>query len=205
MLNPDKEFPGAKNEIIILLIKMFPYLLGAGVLLRIGFLVAGIFEIKNTGYIFPFFLLILFVLLFLKFDTGWNLALIIVFSLFSGFLLGCLDPDCFQNRSILLFFVLSTLTWFGAGFLRRDISIPLFLMLFLCICYLLGWIWILIATQYTRIFFVWIMFGIGLNLLFSLCILNRAKKEISAVEETPLAVDLIVFSINLFWFSAILV
>jgi hypothetical protein len=205
MSNPGKEFPGAKDKLIILLIKMFPYLLGAGVLFRMGFLVAGSFEIKNTGYIFPGFLFILFVLLFLKFDTGWNLALIIIFSVISGFMLGCLDPDCFQNKSVVLFLILSLLTWIGVGFLRRDVSIPLFVMLFLCIGHLLGWIWIVTASQHTRIFFVWIIFGIGLNLLFSLGILNRAKKEISAVEEIPLAVDLIVFSINLFWFSAFLV
>ena len=205
MSNPGKEFPGGNHNLILLLIKQLPYLLGAGVLLRIGFLLAGIFELNKIGSKFPVFLFLLIILFFLKFDQGWNLALLFVFSVASGFFLGSLDPDCFQNSSILIFLTLSILTWFGAGLLRKNIFFPPFLVLVFIVVYFLGWIWIVFLSQQKSLFVAWIVFGIFFNIFVLVNILNKAKNEISGLNETPLAVDLIVLYIILFWFSAYLV
>lgn len=170
----------------------------------LGYQVLSLIPAQARDFLLAPFLVLFLILIVLEREPGWNLVLLLVFSISAGSLLNWSNVD-----------VTSWLTWFLFLFLctggltlalRWSTHLPRGLNILspLSILYLLGWMGIILRVLPGWMRDVWII--AGLLLFTGLAARALGQGFTLPIEESPipLGIELFLILFNLFWLSGLI-
>jgi len=200
----NKTFLNANKDVLVMLIRVGPYL-GLGFLaLLVGFKLAGLLPMITRMYVQIAFLGLLLGLIILDQERGWNLVLFILFGIAAGAVFFHWSPDSPQANSWILFIVLLIISMVGGSLIREAGGRAAGVLFISSIFYMMGWIFFAIIQLPEFIVMIWTILGVVLFTFIAIAVISQGiklKKEVSSI---PLSIQLFVVLFNLCWLTGLL-
>ncbi len=198
----NKAFPKDKLHLFAFLVRVVPYLGMAGVACWIGRSIGSWVPDSGRVYLMSITWGLLIGLYILEEEPGWNVALLLGFALAAGALFEEIDLGAFRGKVWSTLASCLCLSFVGgslSGRRLRGVGVYLFP---LAILYLLGWVFLKFFPVPGAWVSLWACLGLLLFLLIGVSVFSRGKVEGGQGSPVPLASDLFVVTLNLFWLAA---
>jgi len=183
-------------------IQVVPFL-GLGMLASIfGYQL--IYLIPNDTGIFlqVAFLALLFGMVILDTEPGWNMILFLAFGLAAGMMIRRSGADISQLRTWVLFSIVMLISITGGFFSKRDTG-PAVGILFLCaFLYMIGLFLYLITSLPEIVRTIWNVLGLILFTLIAITVISQEKSQKTEGMPIAFSIQLYVALFNLFWLSS---
>jgi hypothetical protein len=150
------------------------------------------------------FLILFLAMTILDQEPGWNLALLIGFSVTAGTLLNWSGADAARWETWLLFLGLLAAAMIGAMTLGTTLGKGIKFLFPLTILYMLGWLGIIFWDLPGWLRGFWMFSGLLLFTVIAAGALQRGFTMRVEDSPVPLSIELWVILINLFWLSGLL-
>lgn len=186
----------------MLLIRLAPLLGSAAAGAALGFQLLFLIPPRGRSYLLIPFLVLFLAMTILEKEPGWNLALLLGFSLTAGLLLNWSGADAIRWGTWLLFLGCWTVGLIGAVILGRPLQKALKFLFPLTALYMLGWLGVILWDLPGWIKGTWVLSGLALFTVIAAGVLQRGFTLQDEESPVPLGIELWVILFNLFWLSA---
>ncbi len=187
-----------------MLVRVAP-IMGLGLLaLILGYQLARLVPVAGRIYLQAVFLGLLFGMVILDTEPGWNMVLFLGFSVAAGIMLHWSEAKISQPRIWILFSLLVLISITGGVFLKRDPEWAARLLFTCTLLYVIGWTILLVTSLPEIIWLIWTVLGLMLFPLIFMAAINRGKSHINEDCPIPLSLRLFVVLYNLYWLSSLL-
>jgi hypothetical protein len=180
---------------------LVPILAPACLAAALGYNLLPLIPAWARAYLLIPFLVFFLAMTLLDREPGWNMALLLGFSISAGLLLNWSGSEAARWSTWLLFLGLVGAAWIGAVSLGTVLAKGLTLLFPLTVLYLLGWLGIILLNLPEWVRGLWILSGLALFTVIAAGTLRRVFKLEVQDTPLPLAIELWVILINLFWLS----
>lgn len=199
----NKAFLKDRLHLFAFFVRVVPYLGMAGVASWVGRSIG--YWVPDSGRVYLMSVTwgLLIGLYIMEEEPGWNVVLLLGFALAAGTLFEEVDFEAFRGKvwSTLVFCL--CLSFIGGTLSRHRIRRVGVYLFPLAILYLLGWMFLKFFPVPSAWMSLWACLGLLLFLLIGVSVFNRGKGEGGDGSPVPLASDLFVVTLNLFWLSAV--
>lgn len=180
-------------------------LLGLGVLvLIIGYQLGGLIAPPARVYLQIIFLALLFALIILDSEPGWNLVLYICFSVAAGMILLWSGAEVKTLKSWALFLILLITSLAGGAAIKGAYGQAARILTLSTLLYMLGWILFAFTSLPPLLSLIWTILGLLLFTVISMAVISQAKTLPQDESSFSLGVQIFVVQFNLFWLSALI-
>jgi len=200
----DKPCPSISSRLLILLIRQTPVLGLATAGSVLGFHLMELIAASGSAYILILFLVFFLALNFLIREPGWNLVLLLGFSITSGLVLNWTGVVAGRWGTWILFLGLITAALsrvLKQGDARQTNSV---FLVPIAGFYLFGWLVIIIWNLSGWIQKIWILSGLILITVITADLLQSGLTMRKKESPIPLGIEIWVVLLNLFWLSSLL-
>lgn len=184
-------------------VQVAPFL-GLGLLASfLGYQLVNIILPVAGNYIQIAFLALLFAMVILDTEPGWNLVMFLAFGVVAGMILNWSSSEISQLKTWILFSILLLISITGGLFLKRDsgrAARVLFLSTFL---YMIGWFLIILTSLPGIVRTIWIVLGLILFTLVAMAVISQGKTRNDEGSAIPLSIQLFVVLFNICWLSSL--
>ena len=197
----NKAFPRDIEAFLVKGVQVAPFL-GLGILTSVlGYQLVSLIP-NNAGIFFQVaFLALLFGMVILDTEPGWNIVLFLTFGLVSGMMIHWSGAEISQLRIWILFLILVLISITGGFYLKRETGPEAGILFSGTFLYLIGWILFLLTTLPGIMRTIWIVLGLVLFTLVAMAVINQGKTQNAEDMTIPLSIQLFVVLFNLFWLS----
>lgn len=200
----NKVFPRDKEALLVTLIQVAPFL-GLGMLASIfGYQLVQIIPQAAGIYIQVAFLVLLFAMIILDTEPGWNMVLFLAFGVAAGMILHRSGAEISQIKTWILFSILLLISLTGGLLLKRDAGRAAGILFFSTFLYVVGWFLFLISSLPGIARTIWIVLGLVLFTVVAMVVINQGKTKNIESSLHPFSIQFYVVLFNLFWLSSLL-
>jgi hypothetical protein len=187
-----------------MLIRVAPFL-GLGLLVLIlGYQLADIVPMAARVYLQIVFVGMVFSMIILDKEPGWNLVLLICFGTTAGMMFFWAGSNFLQLKSWAVFVILFMISLTG-GVLMKGAGRWVGGLLFFCtFLYLIGWILFMIIPLPDLSGIIWIVLGLALFTFILMALISQGKTQNGDSSAVPLSIQLFMILFNLCWLSCLL-
>jgi hypothetical protein len=189
------------SRIFTFLFRLTPILLPAAAMVILGYNLLGLVPARWRIYLVIPFLFLFIAVSILDQESGWNVVLLLGFSLTAGALLNWSGAETAQWSTWLLFLGLLIAAMGWAISMGAELEQYLTLLIPLTFIYLIGWVGIIIWDIPGWIRSAWILIGLSLFTAIAAGVLQRGLNLEVEDNPVPLSIELWVILFNLFWLA----
>ena len=200
----NKISPNDKKDLLVMLIRVAPFL-GLGLIgVIIGYQLADLVPAAARVYLQIVFLGLIFSMIILDKEPGWNLVLLICFGLTAGMMLIWSGGNLLQLKSWVVFLILFVISLAG-GVLMKGAGGRVAGVLFFCtLLYMMGWILFAFVSLPDLAGMIWIILGLALFTFILMAVISQGKTQNDESSAVPLSIQLFVVLFNICWLSSLL-
>jgi len=185
------------------LIRLTPFL-GAGILAAIlGYRLANLIPIAGRIYLILVFLGLLFGMIILDTEPGWNVVLFLGFALAAGIVINWSGAEITRIKTWIVFSGLLIISLVGGWYLKSKFGRAASVLFPLTIIYMIGWMLFLFFELSPVLERFWILLGLMLFTLIATAVFVGGKTMNKQDSIMPLANELFVVLFNLCWLSGL--
>lgn len=200
----NKTYPNDRAALLVMLVRVAP-ILGLGLLaLIIGYQLASLVPVAGRIYLQVVFLGLLFGMVILDTEPGWNMVLFISFGLVAGMVILWSGANMSQLRTWILFSFLFLISITGGAFLKSDTERAAGLLFISTILYMVGWILFMLISLPGIVRTIWTVLGLVLFTIIAIAVISHGKTRNYENSAIPLSIQLFVVLFNLCWLSSVL-
>ena len=190
--------------LLVMLVQVVPYL-GLGMLASIfGYQLVHIIPPGAGIYIQVTFLVLLFAMVILDTEPGWNMVLFLAFGMAAGMMLYWLNVDLSQLKTWIFFWVLLLISLTGGYFLKRETGSAAGILFMSTFLYMVGWFLISVTALAGIVRTIWVVLGLVLFSLVAMMVISQWKTQDDEKNILSLSIQFYVVLFNLFWLSCLL-
>lgn len=200
----NKASPRDNEAFLVIGVQVAPFL-GLGVLASVlGYQLVYLIP-NNAGILFQFaFLALLFGMVLLDTEPGWNMVLFLTFGLAAGMMIHWSGAEISQVKIWVLFLILVLISITGGFYMKRETGPEAGILFLGTFLYMIGWFLFLLTTLPGIMRTIWIALGLVLFTLVAMAVINQGKTQNVEGMPIPLSIQLFVVLFNLFWLSSLL-
>ncbi len=199
----NRAFPSGKPELLVLLIRLAPFL-GLGIIAAVlGYNLADLIPVAGRIYLVAVLLGVLMSMVILDTEPGWNVVQFLCFAVAAGMLVHWSGAETTRFSSLILFSVLILITIAGGTFLGSRFGRVVRFLFPITILYMIGWLFFLFYQVPAVLKTIWIFSGLVLFTLITIGVLIRGKSQNQEDSPVPLSIELFVVLFNLYWLSGL--
>ena len=200
----NKVFHRDKEALLVLLIQVAPFL-GLGLLASIlGYHLVNMIPPAARTYIQVAFLALLFAMVILDTEPGWNMVLFLAFGVTAGMMLHWSSADISQLKTWILFSALLLISITGGLFLKKETGPAAGILFISTFLYMVGWFLFIVTSLPGIVRTIWIVLGLVLFTLVATAVINLGKTQDDKNNTVSLSIQFYVVLFNLFWLSSLL-
>jgi len=169
----------------------------------LGYHLANLIPLAARIYLVLVFLGLLFGMIILDTEPGWNVVLFLGFALAAGVVINWSGAEITQIKTWILFSVLVIVSLVGGWFLKGKFGRAARVLFPLTIIYMIGWLLFLFYPVSPALERTWIIIGLILFTLIATAVMVRGKTMNKQDSIMPLANELFVVLFNLCWLSGL--
>jgi len=200
----NKVFHRDKEALLVLLIQVAPFL-GLGLLASIlGYNLVNMIPPAARTYIQVAFLALLFAMVILDTEPGWNMVLFLAFGVTAGMMLHWSSADISQLKTWILFSALLLISITGGLFLKKETGPAARILFISTFLYMVGWFLFIVTSLPGIVRTIWIVLGLVLFTLVASAVISQGKTQDDKNDTVSLSIQFYVVLFNLFWLSSLL-
>jgi len=200
----DKPCPSISSRLLILLIRLIPVLGLAMAGSALGFQLMELIDGPGNAHMLIIFLALFLAMNLLIQEPGWNLVLLLGFSITSGLVMNWTGVVPGRWGTWILFLGLITAALSRVLKQRDAHQINLINRIPTAGLYLTGWLVIIIWNLSGWILKIWIIWGLILFTMITADLLKSGLTLRKKESPVPLGIEIWVVLLNLFWLSSLL-
>ena len=187
-----------------MLIRIAPFM-GLGLLAAIlGYHLAELVPVAARIYLQIVFLGLIFSMIILDKEPGWNVVLFICFGISAGMVLFHSGSDLTHLKSWVLFVILLVISLVGGALIRGSGSRAAGVLFLSTLLYMIGWILLAFIQLPDQVGVIWTLLGLALFTFIAMAVINQGKTQDPEESVIPLSIQLFVVLFNLCWLSSLL-
>jgi hypothetical protein len=187
-----------------MLIRVTPFL-GMGLLALIfGYQLAELVPVTARVYLQIVFLGLIFSMIILDKEPGWNLVLLICFGATAGMMLFWSGGNLLQLKSWAVLSISLMISLAGGIFMKGSGKRVAGLLFFCTFLYMIGWILFAIFPLPDLSGIIWIVLGLALFSFILMVVISQGKTQNEEISAVPLSIQLFVVLFNLCWLASLL-
>ena len=186
------------------MIETAPYL-GTGIVAAIlGYQFAEVVPEVARVYLQISFLGLMFSMIILDKEPGWNLVLLICFGIGAGMTIAWSDSKLLRENSWIVIFILVAISFVGGALMknaekRRGVIFSVFILI-----YMMGWVLLSLFSLPDLVGTIWIFSGLALFTFILMAVISQGKTLKDQNRAIPISIQLFVALFNLCWLSNLL-
>ena len=183
-------------------VQVAPFL-GMGVLVLIlGYQLVNLIRFDAGIFFQVVFLALLFGMVILDTEPGWNMILFLAFGLAAGMMIRRSGADISQLRTWVLFSIVVLISISGGFFLNRGTGLAAGILYLCAFLYLIGLFIFLITSLPEIVRTIWNALGLVFFALVAMTLISQGKTQKTEGMPIALSIQLFVVLYNLFWLSS---
>jgi hypothetical protein len=200
----NKIFRNDNKDLLVMLVRVAPFL-GLGLLAAIlGYQLANLVPVPARVYLQIVFLGLIFSMIILDEEPGWNLVLLISFGIAAGMILHWSGDGFLRLNSRVIFAVLVIISLVGGVFIQGSGGRAAGMLFFSTLLYMAGWILLTFVQLPDLVGTKWTVLGLVLFTLILMAAISQGKTRNDEGSAIPLSIQLFVVLYNICWLSSLL-
>lgn len=192
------------DDLLVMLVRVAPFL-GMGLLAAIlGYQLAELVPVTARIYLQIVFLGLIFSMVILDEEPGWNLVLLICFGIAAGMMLLWSGDGLLRLKSRIIFSVLFIISLVGGVFMQGSGGRAARMLFSSTLLYMAGWILFTFFQLPDLAKAIWTVLGLVLFTLILMAAISQGKTRNDEGSAIPLSIQLFVVLFYICWLSSLL-
>jgi len=192
------------KDLLVMLVRVAPFL-GLGLMTAIlGYQLAELVPVTARIYFQIVFLGLIFSMIILDEEPGWNLVLLICFGIAAGMMLLWSGDGLLRLKTRLIFSVLFIISLVGGVFIQGSGGRAAGMLFFSTLLYMAGWMLLSFVQLPDLAGTLWTVLGLVLFPLILMAAISQGKTRNDEDSAIPLSIQLFVVLFNICWLSNLL-